>query len=57
MAIFELSKDKRSGVYGVEVFLKKSPFVNDLIPLTIPGCETFCPLDTLTELLEPVSVE
>jgi hypothetical protein len=57
MAIFELSKDRQTGVYGVEVFLKKSPSMNELIPLTIPGCDQFCPLDTLARLLEPVRVE
>lgn len=48
--IFEFSKHKESGKYGVEIFLKKS---KDFIPLTIPGCDnSFCELSMVEDLLD-----
>ena len=44
MAIWELVKDKQSGVVGVQMYLRNSTR-NGATPLTIPGCSHFCPLD------------
>lgn len=44
MGIFELVKDKKTGEVGVQIYLRNSP-TSGAIPLTIPGCEHFCPFD------------
>lgn len=45
MGIFELLQDKQSGEYGVQMYLKNS--TANAHPLTMPGCDFFCPLDKL----------
>lgn len=49
MAIFELLEDSKTGEYGIQIYLRNSP-KSGAIPLTIPGCEQFCPLDKFIEL-------
>jgi prostatic aicd phosphatase len=50
-AMFELSKHKQSGEYGVEIFLRNST-KNQPYPLRIPGCLQFCPLKDVKKLLK-----
>ncbi|CAG9770170.1 unnamed protein product [Ceutorhynchus assimilis] len=50
--LLELSQDQ-AGTYGVEVFLRNSTAVPPF-KLTIPGCDSFCPLTKLTELTKSV---
>ena len=50
-ALLEFSRNKISGEYGLEIFLRnttKSPPQ----PLVIPGCTQFCPLKDVKRLLE-----
>jgi len=49
MGLFELVKDKKSGEIGVQLYLRNSA-TSGAIPLTIPGCDHFCPLDKFVEL-------
>jgi len=49
MAIFELLEDSKTGEYGIQIYLRNSA-KSGAIPLTIPGCEQFCPLDKFIEL-------
>lgn len=49
MAIFELLEDTATGEYGISIYLRNSA-KSGAIPLTIPGCEQFCPLDKFIEL-------
>lgn len=44
MALFELLRDKNTNELGVQVFLRNTE-TSGAIPLTIPGCDNFCPLD------------
>lgn len=44
MAMFELVRDKKSNEIGVQMYLRNST-TSGAFPLTIPGCEHFCPLD------------
>ena len=50
-ALLELSQNKKSGEYGVEIFLRNSTTVEPY-PLTIPGCSKFCLLKDLKVLLK-----
>lgn len=49
MGIFELLQDNKTGEYGIQIYLRNSP-KSGAIPLTIPGCDQFCPLDKFIEL-------
>lgn len=49
MALFELVRDKKTNDVGVQLYLRNSA-TSGAIPLTIPGCEHFCPLDKFVEL-------
>lgn len=53
MALFELVRDKKSGEVGVQMYLRNSA-KSGAIPLIIPGCEHFCPLDKFNELASKV---
>lgn len=44
MALFELLRDKQTNEIGVQAFLRNSA-TSGAIPLTIPGCANFCPID------------
>lgn len=50
MGIFELLQDRATGQYGVQMYLKNS--TDSSTPLTIPGCDFFCPLDQVAEKVE-----
>jgi len=50
-ALFELSQHKKSGEYGVEIFLRNTTAIEPY-PLTIPGCSQFCLLKDLKVLLK-----
>lgn len=50
-ALFEFSQHKKTGEYGVEIFLRNSTTVEPY-PLTIPGCGKFCPLKDLQVALK-----
>uniref|UniRef100_A0A1Y1N7Z4 Acid phosphatase n=1 Tax=Photinus pyralis TaxID=7054 RepID=A0A1Y1N7Z4_PHOPY len=53
--LFELSHNGTRDEYGVEIFLRNSTNVwDEPHRLTIPGCETFCPLPKLIELTKEV---
>lgn len=56
MAMFELVRDKETGEIGVQIYLRKSPRAG-AVPLTIPGCDHFCPLDKFVELTRDVVSE
>lgn len=49
MALFELVRDKNTGEIGVQMYLRNSA-TSGAIPLIIPDCEHFCPLDKFIEL-------
>lgn len=49
-AIFELKQHRRSGINGVEIFVRNKD-VNEPVQLTIPGCQSFCPIEKLKLLL------
>lgn len=49
MAIFEFLQDIKTGEHGVSIYLRNSA-KSGAIPLTIPGCDQFCPLDKFIEL-------
>lgn len=51
--MFELVRDKKSGELGVQMYLRNSA-TSGAIPLTIPGCEHFCPLDKFIEFANKV---
>uniref|UniRef100_A0A1B0CVJ6 Putative lysosomal & prostatic acid phosphatase n=1 Tax=Lutzomyia longipalpis TaxID=7200 RepID=A0A1B0CVJ6_LUTLO len=52
MGIFELVRDRPTGKYGVQLYLRNS--TAEPTPLTIPGCEFFCPLEKAFGLIAPV---
>ncbi|GAB0088473.1 venom acid phosphatase Acph-1 [Sergentomyia squamirostris] len=52
MGMFELLRDKTSGEYGIQLYLRNS--TAEPTQLTIPGCDFFCPLNKAIELLAPV---
>lgn len=49
MGLFELLRDKKTNEVGVQMYLRNSA-TSGAIPLTIPGCEHFCPLDQFLEV-------
>lgn len=49
MALFELVRDKATNEIGVQIYLRNSD-KSGAIPLTIPGCQQFCPLDLFIQL-------
>lgn len=51
MAIFELLEDERTHEWGVQIYLRSSAN-GGAVPLTIPGCEHFCPLAQLEQLTQ-----
>ncbi|CAG9820084.1 unnamed protein product [Phaedon cochleariae] len=51
--LFELYKDNATSDYGVEIYLRNSTEVPPF-KLTIPGCDSFCPLTKLKELTKNV---
>lgn len=55
MAMFEFLQDTKTGEYGVSIYLRNSP-KSGAIPLTIPGCDHFCPLDKFIELTKKLIV-
>lgn len=50
-ALLELSQNRKSGEYGVELFLRNSTR-SEPYPLTIQGCTKFCSLKNLKILLK-----
>lgn len=49
-ADFELKQLRRTGVFGVQVFVRNAP--NDKpVLLRIPGCKAFCPLDDFKSIV------
>lgn len=48
MGIFELLQDVQTGEWGVQVYLRKNN--KPAVPLSLPGCEHFCPLDKFIEI-------
>lgn len=55
MGIFELLEDKKTKEWGVRVFLRRLG-EREATPLTIPGCEQFCPLDKFIEITKHLDV-
>lgn len=53
MAMFELVRDKKSNEVGVQIYLRNSA-TSGAIPLAIPDCEHFCPLDKFVEIANRV---
>lgn len=51
MAMFELVRDKNTGEIGVQLYLRNSA-TSGAIPLTLPGCEHFCPLDKFIRIAQ-----
>lgn len=51
MAMFELVRDKNTGEIGVQMYLRNSA-TSGAIPLTMPGCEHFCPLDKFIRIAQ-----
>lgn len=49
MAIFELLEDVETKEWGVRISLRRSG-EREATPLTIPGCDQFCPLDKFVEI-------
>lgn len=49
-AIFELKQHRKTGEYGVQVFVRNAPN-DELVLLKIPGCQAFCPLEDLKNIL------
>lgn len=49
-AIFELRQHKKTGAYGVQVYIKNEP-KNEAVLLTIPGCKSFCPIADFASIL------
>lgn len=47
--LFELLKDKRTNEVGVQLYLRKNA-TSGAIPLTMPGCAHFCPLDKFLQI-------
>lgn len=54
MGIFELLEDTRSGEWGVQMYLRTSQR-SGAIPLTLPGCNHFCPLDQFIALTAKIA--
>lgn len=52
MILIELHSNKM-GSHGIKVFLRNTTH-HDPYPLTIPGCNTLCPLDQFIKLTDPV---
>lgn len=48
MALFEMVRDKKTGELGVQMYLRNSTS-SGAVPLIIPDCEHFCPLDKFIE--------
>lgn len=53
MALFELVRDKISGEIGIQMYLKKD-VKSGAVPLTLPGCEHFCPFDEFVSKINGV---
>lgn len=49
-AIFELRQNKKTGEYGIQVYVRNEP-ENEPVLLTIPGCKSFCALDDFKNAL------
>lgn len=49
-AIFELKQRPRTGVYGIQVFVRNAPDDKPVL-LEIPGCEAFCSLEDFKSLV------
>lgn len=49
-AIFELRQNKKSGEYGVQIYIRNQPN-NEPVLLTIPGCKAFCPISDFASIL------
>lgn len=52
MGIFELLQDQKTGEYGVQMYLKNS--TESTTPLTIPGCDFFCPLHKVIDSVQHI---
>lgn len=50
-AIFELKQNRQTGLYGVQVYVRNKED-DEPVLLTIPGCQSFCPLQQLKFLLQ-----
>lgn len=49
MALFDLVRDRKTNALGVQIYLRNST-TSGAVPLTIPGCDHFCPLDKFIEI-------
>lgn len=49
--LFELLKDKRTNEVGVQLYLRKNA-TSGAVPLTIPDCAHFCPLDKFLQITQ-----
>lgn len=49
MALFELVRDKKSGDVGVQMYLRNSA-TSGAVPLIIPDCGHFCPIEKFVEI-------
>lgn len=49
-AIFELRQNKKTGEYGVQVYIRNEP-KNEPVLLTVPGCKSFCPIADFANIL------
>ncbi|XP_055700909.1 venom acid phosphatase Acph-1-like [Phlebotomus papatasi] len=52
MGMFELLRDRPTGQLGVQLYLRNS--TAEPVPLTLPGCDFFCPLEKAFQLITPV---
>lgn len=53
VGMFEMVRDKKTGELGVQIYLRNSA-TSGAIPLTIPGCDHFCPLEKFIEIASRV---
>lgn len=53
MALFELVRDKTSDAVGVQMYLRNSA-TSGAVPLIIPGCDHFCPIEKFIEIANRV---
>ncbi|XP_018314614.1 prostatic acid phosphatase isoform X2 [Mycetomoellerius zeteki] len=51
MTMIELHEDE--GEWNVQIFLRNTT-AHDPYPMTIPGCNTVCPLDKFMEIMKPI---
>lgn len=50
-AIFELARNIATDVVGVRIYLRDASVRDEALPLTMPGCDHFCPLSQFKDLV------